>query len=161
MKENTGHHIENVEIEQYLRKQKEPFATIGRYLYSIISKQLPLATVKIYYSMPVWFLEENPIVGFKAGLKNINLLFWSGKSFDENKLIPVGKFKAAQIKIERMTDLKEEDLIRWVKKAKKIIWNYKDIVKNKGQLTQVKVNGRKASQIPPKKIGNKRVKEKK
>src|SRR5690606_35132697 len=51
-----------------------------------INRGLPEAESKIWHAHPVWFLEGNPIVGYSK-LKNcVRLLFWSGQSFDEEKL---------------------------------------------------------------------------
>jgi hypothetical protein len=47
---------------------------------------------------PVWFLEGNPIVGYSRLKAGIRLMFWSGASFDEDKLKPgTGKFRDASI----------------------------------------------------------------
>src|SRR4051812_15695135 len=52
---------------------------------------------KIWHRHPVWFLNGNPIVGYrklKGGGGCIRLLFWSGQSFDKPALAPEGTFKA-------------------------------------------------------------------
>ena len=48
-----------------------------------IEKNLSEATSKVWHGHPVFFLADNPVVGY-AKLKNsVQLLFWSGQSFDE------------------------------------------------------------------------------
>ena len=68
----------------------------------------------------------------------MRLLFWSGQSFDDELLNNEGKFKAAE---SRYTDIKQVDtkvLKRWLAKARDIQWDYKNIVKRKGQLERLK-----------------------
>jgi hypothetical protein len=84
------------EISNYTKSQTKHFAAICETLRKEIDKELSGATSRIYYSMPVWFMGGNPIVGYNASSKYVNLLFWSGRSFGENDLVPAGKFKAAK-----------------------------------------------------------------
>ena len=62
--------------------------------------------------------------GLNAGLKEkrgIRLMFWSGASFDEEKLQPrTGKFKDASIFYNHATEINTKDLKRWLKKSEKI-----------------------------------------
>ncbi len=127
----------NLTVDKYNDAQIEKDRLICLSLMVAIKQGLPTATSKIWHGSPVWFVEENPIVGY-CKLKNcIQLLFWSGASFDEN-LEPVGKFKAAQI---CYTTDKEIDLVllsRWLEKAVEIQWDYKNIVKRQGELVRLK-----------------------
>jgi hypothetical protein len=103
-----------------------------------IDFHLPDAENKIWHAHPVWFLDGNPIVGYSK-LKNcIRLLFWSGQSFDEPGLQKEGSFKAADIRYTSVKDVNTKDLGRWLKKAKAIQWDYKNIVKRKGVLERLK-----------------------
>jgi hypothetical protein len=43
---------------------------------------------KIWHGHPVWFLDNNPVVGYSKKKRGIVLLFWSGQSFDEENLKP-------------------------------------------------------------------------
>jgi uncharacterized protein YdhG (YjbR/CyaY superfamily) len=43
-----------------------------------IDKSLPGSESRIYYSFPVWFIDENPIVGYSVSSRQVTLLFWSG-----------------------------------------------------------------------------------
>lgn len=106
-------------------------------LYEEINKHLPAAESKIWHAHPVWFLDGNPIVGYSK-LKNcIRLLFWSGQSFDEPDLQPEGSFKAAEARYTSSDQINKKDLKRWLTKSKKIQWDYKNIVKRKGQLERL------------------------
>jgi hypothetical protein len=63
-----------------------------------IDRLLPEAECKIWHRHPVWFLDGNPTVGYSKQKAGIRLMFWSGASFDEEKLQPgTGKFKDASL----------------------------------------------------------------
>lgn len=67
-------------------------------------------------------------------------MFWSGADFEEKKLSVKGeKFKDVSIFFNKISDIKKSDFKRWLKKAKGIQWDYKNIVKRKGQLERVKI----------------------
>ena len=106
-------------------------------LYNEISRSLPGAENKIWHKHPVWFLEGNPIVGYSKLKSNIRLLFWSGQSFDEPGLQPEGSFKAAEVCYTAAEQVNTKDLKRWLEKAKKIQWDYTNIVKRKGVLERL------------------------
>ncbi len=107
-------------------------------LATTISASLPGAENKIWHAHPVWFLNGNPIVGYSKLKGCIRLLFWSGQSFDEPGLTNEGKFKAAEIRYTSIEQVNTKDLKRWLKKARDIQWDYKNIVKRKGQLERLK-----------------------
>ena len=86
----------------------------------------------------MWFLEGNPIVGYAKRKNDVQLLFWSGQSFDEPNLDVEGTFKAAQKRYTSVDQINLEELHRWLKKAKEIQWDYKNIVKRKGVLKRLK-----------------------
>jgi hypothetical protein len=84
-------------------------------------------------------LNENPIVGYSKQKRGIRLMFWSGKDFEENDLNVIGeKFKDASIFYNNVTEIKTNDLKRWIEKSKDIQWDYKNIVKRKGKLERLK-----------------------
>ena len=60
---------------------------------------------KVWHGGPVWFLAENPIVGYWVRKKGVQLLFWSGQSFDAGGLAPEGKFKAAHVHYASAADI--------------------------------------------------------
>ena len=105
----------------------------------MISEKLPEAESKIWHAHPVWFLDENPVVGFSRQKKGIRLMFWSGKSFDEEKLNVEGaKFQDASVFFNSKEEIDEEDVKRWLGKTRQIQWDYKNIVKRKGVLIRLK-----------------------
>jgi hypothetical protein len=126
------------EIQEYNAKQPDSDKKICNILAKEISSQLPDAENKIWHAHPVWFLEGNPIVGYSKLKDSVRLLFWSGQSFDEPALQKEGSFKAAEIRYSSSKDINKEDLARWLKKARDIQWDYKNIVKRKGVLERLK-----------------------
>jgi len=103
-----------------------------------IEQHLPQATSKVWHGSPVWFIDENPIVGYSKLKNHVQLLFWSGQSFDEAGLAPVGKHKAAETKYTDATEIDATLLADWLKKAEQIQWDYKNIVKRNGELVRLK-----------------------
>lgn len=102
-----------------------------------INKHLPNAQSKIWHGAPVWFINENPIVGYWVRKGYVQLLFWSGQSFDEPGLSPEGSFKAAEKRYKDISEINTDDLKRWLGKAEKIQWDYKNIVKRRGVLERL------------------------
>lgn len=102
-----------------------------------IAKALPRAEGRVWHGGPVWFLEANPIVGYWVRKSSVQLLFWSGQSFDEEGLAPEGKFKAAEARYGSRAELRLGVLRRWLKKAKTIQWDYANIVKRRGTLVKI------------------------
>lgn len=107
------------------------------YLADQINKHLPNASAKVWHGHPVWFIEENPIVGYSKQKQGIQLLFWSGQSFEEPSLKPEGKFKAAAVYLNNVEDLSTDQLIRLMEKATHIQWDYKNLIKRKGILERL------------------------
>ena len=128
----------NIEIKVYNDKQSSDDKEICNQLSTIFDNELTAADSKIWHAHPVWFLEGNPVVGY-CKLKNcIQLLFWSGQSFDEAELKIAGSFKAAERRYTSVDQIVTNDLKRWLKKAETIQWDYKNIVKRMGQLERLK-----------------------
>jgi hypothetical protein len=126
------------EIKAYNNKQLAADKEICNLLFEEICSNLPEADYKIWHAHPVWFLDGNPVAGYSK-LKNcIRLLFWSGQSFEEAVLQNEGSFKAAEIRYTTIAQVNKKDLSRWLKKAKEIQWDYKNIVKRKGVLERLK-----------------------
>lgn len=99
-----------------------------------IDRGLRDAEGKVWHGGPVWFLAGNPIAGYWVRENGVQLLFWSGQSFDEPGLKPEGKFKAAEAHYTEASQIDAGLLQRWLEKARRIQWDYKNIVKRKGQL---------------------------
>ena len=129
----------NTEIQNYNQQFSSDDREIVEKLVKIINENLPEAENKIWHSHPVWFLEGNPIVGYAKQKAGIRLMFWRGKSFEEDKLnILGGKFQDASIFFNSVDEINENDLKKWLQKSREIQWDYKNIVKRKGQLLRLK-----------------------
>lgn len=103
-----------------------------------INVHLPEAESKIWHAHRVWFLDGNPIVGYSKQKAGMRLMFWSGKSFDEDKLNVFGaKFQDASIFFNSVEEINENDLKNWLLKSREIQWDYKNIVKRKGELLRL------------------------
>jgi hypothetical protein len=128
----------NNEIQAYNNTQSESDKEICNLLAAEIDTNLPKAENKIWHRHPVWFLDGNPTVGYHKLKDCIRLLFWSGQSFDEPGLQKEGSFKAAEARYTSVEQVNVKDLKRWLKKARDIQWDYKNIVKRKGVLERIK-----------------------
>ena len=128
----------NTTIQDYNNSQNSSDKEICDQLANIINKNLPDAENKIWHAHPVWFLDGNPIVGYSKLKDSVRLLFWSGQSFDEEKLGNEGSFKAAEFRYTLADQIIPEDVKRWLEKAKEIQWDYKNLVKRKGILERLK-----------------------
>jgi hypothetical protein len=127
------------EVVKYNKTQKGDARAISDELAALIDTNLKGAENKIWHRHPVWFLDGNPIVGYSKLKAGIRLMFWSGVSFDEALLEPgTGKFKDASITYTEPKQVKAADLKRWLKKAAAIQWDYKNIVKRKGEMVRLK-----------------------
>ena len=126
------------EIQVYNNSQSPVDKKICRKLAEEINKNLPKAENKIWHAHPVWFIEGNPVAGYHKLKDSVRLLFWSGQSFDEPGLNAEGSFKAAEKRYNSPDEIKVTHLRRWLKKAKDIQWDYKNIVKRKGKLIRLK-----------------------
>ncbi len=125
-------------IEEYHFAQATTDRVICELLQSEIDNTLKNSESKIWHGAPVWFLDGNPIVGYSKQKAGIKLMFWSGADFEETALNIRGeKFKDAAIVYNNVSEIKIQELKRWLKKAIKIQWNYKDVVKNKGVIKQL------------------------
>ena len=127
------------EIHTYNTSLATEDALICNVLADQINLHMPEAENKIWHAHPVWFLDGNPIVGYSKQKKGIRLLFWSGKSFEEDKLSVLGaKFQDASIFYNSAAEINTVDIENWLLKAKSIQWDYKNIVKRKGILERLK-----------------------
>ncbi len=124
-------------IHSYNLAQTPSNKSICEKLAEIVSKELPKAENKIWHGAPVWFLEGNPIVGYFVRKDSVQLLFWSGQSFPDSGLVPEGSFKAAEMRYKDLKEIKVTAVRGWLKQAKRIQWDYKNIVKRKGELVKI------------------------
>ncbi len=127
------------EIATYHNAQSADDRLICEKLEQVIRQFLPEANAKIWHRHPVWFLDENPIVGYSKQKLGIRLMFWSGASFDEEGLNVLGAtFKDASVFYTDVAQIDKKKLKRWLEKAKEIQWDYKNIYKRKGALVRLK-----------------------
>ena len=128
-----------MDIKTYNNKLSPDDKAICKILMEKIIQNMPGAKNKIWHGHPVWFLDDNPIVGYSKQKAGVRLMFWSGASFDEETLMVRGeKFKDASIFYNNADEINTKDLKRWLKKSKEIQWDYKNIVKRKGRLERLK-----------------------
>lgn len=128
----------SADVEEYNKAQVVGDRELCELLASIIGRTLPEAESRIWHAHPVWFLDGNPIVGYKKLKGCVRLLFWSGQSFNEPGLRKEGSFKAAEIRYTQVAEVDHPALERWLEKARDIQWDYKNIVRRKGQLERLK-----------------------
>ncbi|MBL8030341.1 MAG: DUF1801 domain-containing protein [Candidatus Doudnabacteria bacterium] len=126
------------DIKQYNSKLKGEDKKICNILVKEIYANLKEAESKVWHGHPVWFLDGNPIVGYGKLKASVQLLFWSGQTFKEKGLKPEGSFKAAEVRYTKAEEISTTHLTKWLKKAKKIQWDYQNIVKRKGKLIRLK-----------------------
>lgn len=123
---------------KYNALQEPDYRKVCDFLAQEIDKNLAGAENKIWHSHPVWFLDGNPTVGYSRQKPGIRLMFWSGADFEEAGLNVVGKkFKDASIFYNEATEVKKSDLRRWLKKAREIQWDYKNLIRRKGRLERL------------------------
>ncbi len=120
-----------LEIKQYNQKLSPESKVICDWLLSQFKKALPGTEAKIWHGHPVWFHNGNPVVGYSQMKAGIQILFWSGQSFTNSGLTPVGKFKAAGIYIASKKDPKIAELGLWLKECLEIQWDYDNLPKKK------------------------------
>jgi len=129
----------NKEIKAYNDRQTLDDKEICDRLLTIIENAMAETKSKIWHSHPVWFLDGNPIVGYSKQKAGIRLMFWSGADFEEDNLCIRGeKFKDASIFYNNVSEIETKDLMRWLEKSRAIQWDYKNLVKRKGQLERLK-----------------------
>lgn len=128
-------------IAAYAKAHAPELGAICDKLQLEIDKGIPNTTSKIWHGSPVWFVGDNPVVGYAVRQKRVELMFWSGQLFEEPLLKAVGKDKAAQVGIQDESDINLPELHRWLKKAGTIIFDY----------VETYVQKRKTSRLKPRK----------
>lgn len=124
-------------IDAYHAAQSEDDRSICDLLRAEIDAALPDAEAKIWHGHPVWFLNGNPITGYDKLKACVRLLFWSGQSFNAPGLAPEGKFKAAEARYTAADQIDTERLKSWLTEARIVQWDYRNIVKRKGELVRL------------------------
>jgi hypothetical protein len=129
----------NPDTLTYNQQQVPEQQAICELLAREIDQALPEAQNKIWHAHPVWFLDGNPVVGYSRQKPGIRLIFWSGADFAEPGLgVPGKKFRDASVFYGRVCEIDKTDLQRWLSKARDIQWDYKNIVRRKGQLERLR-----------------------
>ena len=128
----------HADIASYHRSLTPSDREICNVLAREINQHLPEAESKIWHAHPVWFLDGNPIVGYSKLKGCVRLLFWSGQSFSATGLAPEGKFKAAEARYTSAAEIDTAALAQWLAESRDIQWDYKNIVRRKGQLERLK-----------------------
>lgn len=106
-------------------------------LRALIDAALPEADARMWHAHPVWFLNDNPIVGYSK-LKNcVRLMFWSGQSFDAPGLTKTGTFKAAEARFTQARQIDADAMNAWLADSRRIQWDYANIVRRKGRLDRL------------------------
>jgi hypothetical protein len=113
-------------IAEYSQAKPLAFRSICDVLRELIEKALPKATSKVWHGSPVWFIDDNPVVGYNVTAKSVNLLFWNGQAFDEAGLTAVGKYGAAQATFGDAAQIDPKVIRRWLKKAKSDVFDSKE-----------------------------------
>lgn len=128
----------NDDIYKYNNTLAEDDKVICDLLRQAIDRGLPEAASKIWHGHPVWFLNGNPTAGYSKLKGRVRLMFWSGADFEEDSLeLGSGKFKDAHIDYTSVDQVNVEDVARYMEKSKVIQWNYRDIIKHKGNLEKL------------------------
>ena len=127
------------DIAKYNERQDSLDRAVCDLLAKQIERNLPQGKGKIWHAHPVWFLDDNPVVGYSKQKIGIRLMFWSGADFGEPGLNVLGKkFKDASAFFNDPSEVNTTDLARWLKMAQEIQWDYANIVKRKGRLERLK-----------------------
>jgi hypothetical protein len=128
----------NKEIKKFNSSQAKEDSEICGLLAKAINGNLNFTESKSWHAHPVWFINGNPIVGYSKLKDGIRLMFWSGAGFEEDELqMGTGKFKDASISYTSANQVDIDSLKRWLKKAEKIQWDYKNVQKRKGKLEKI------------------------
>jgi hypothetical protein len=125
-------------IFEYSRNSPAEFKAICQSLRAEIDAALPKSSPKIWHGMPVWFIDDSPIVGYKVTAKHVNLLFWNGQAFNDPLLKAAGKCKAAQIQFNEKSQIDPNRLRQWLKKARTEIWDHKNLRQPKSTKNEVR-----------------------
>jgi len=128
----------HADTKSYNRALAPADRAIADLLADQIDRGLPGAVNKIWHAHPVWFLDDNPIVGYSKLKDCVRLLFWSGQSFKTKGLAKEGTFKAAEARFVTALDVNVKLLSRWLAEAREVQWDYKNLIKRRGKLVRIR-----------------------
>lgn len=126
------------DTQEFNEAQTPDARAICELLAEQIDRGLAEAENKIWHAHPVWFLDGNPIVGYSKLKHCVRLLFWSGQSFEEEGLVKEGSFKAAEARYTSADQVDTEKLARWLAEARRVQWDYRNLIRRKGRLERLK-----------------------
>lgn len=112
-------------IADYANKLDSQRAGVCATLAGCIGEFLPQATGKLWHAIPVWFIGDNPVVGYTARKTGVMLMFWNGQHFGEAELEASGSFHMAQIAFNDASEIDRAKLAGWLQKAGASIWDMK------------------------------------
>jgi hypothetical protein len=118
-----GSLMSNDDVAAYNARLDPQRAAIAYRLRAVIDAQLPQAVGRTWHAIPVWFVGENPVVGYTERKTGVMLMFWNGQHFDEPELEASGSFHMAQIAFEDAAQIDEQKLAGWLAKAASSIWD--------------------------------------
>ena len=119
------------DIDTYNKSLNANDRAICTELRSLIESTLKKAESKVWHGHPVWFIDGNPVAGYSIKKAGAELLFWSGQSFTEPGLKPVGKYKAAGVIFKTTDDLSAKTVKAWLKQSIAIQWDYANLPKKR------------------------------
>jgi len=125
------------EIDAFHAELTDGDRAIADLLRREIDAALGADSGRVWHGHPVWFLDDNPIVGYSRLKNAIRLHFWSGASFTSSGLTPFGKFKSAEARYQTAADVDVDALRAWLAEAPNVQWDYKNIYKRKGRLERL------------------------
>ena len=115
------------DITQYNEALPADARVFADELRQIFDSKLNQSSGKVWHGHPVWFIDGNPIAGYSLKKAGVEVLFWSGQSFIETALRPIGRFKAAGISISAKQDVGK--VVACIPQALAIQWDYKNLPK--------------------------------
>lgn len=127
------------DTRKYNSAQAPADRAICKLLADEIDRALPRAENKVWHAHPVWFIDENPIVGYSKLKGCVRLLFWSGQSFKSKGLSKEGTFKAAEARYGTVDEIDVKALRRWLAESRTVQWDYKNLIRRKGRLERLRL----------------------
>lgn len=115
------------DIIKYNQGLAEAERKLARALVELFEAKLSSAEGKVWHGHPVWFLDGNPVCGYSLKKAGLEVLFWSGKSFETAGLRPIGKYQAAGISVETIHDVAKVET--YMAEAQSVQWDYKNLPK--------------------------------
>lgn len=117
------------DIVNYNNELAPDFQALAKQFCANISETVPQAQGKLWHGHPVWFIDGNPIAGYSLKKAGLEVLFWSGQSFQKPGLKALGSFKAAATPLQSEGDFAA--INEWLQEAIVIQWDYSNLPKKR------------------------------